>query len=54
MRIHKGDTVCHFKRETLTEKQISENINLYMYRVLDFAKKQENSWLFMRLCMTEN
>ena len=47
MRIHKGDTVCHFKRETLTEKQISENINLYMYRVLDFAKHTETGELLV-------
>lgn len=47
MRIHKGDTVCHFKRETLTEKQISENKNLYMYRVLDFAKHTETGELLV-------
>lgn len=47
MRIHKGDTVCHFKRETLAVKQIEENDYLYMYKVLDFAKHTETGELLV-------
>ena len=42
MRIHKGDTVCHFKRETLAVKQIEENDYLYMYKILLNIPKQES------------
>lgn len=47
MRIHKGDIVCHFKRETLEVKQIEENDYLYMYKVLDFAKHTETGELLV-------
>lgn len=47
MRIHKGDIVCHFKRSTLTVKQIEENDCLYMYKVLDFAKHTESGELLV-------
>ena len=47
MRIHKGDTECHFKRETLAVKQIEENDYLYMYKVLDFAKHTETGELLV-------
>lgn len=47
MRIHKGDIVCHFKRETLTVRQIEKNDYLYMYKVLDFAKHTETGELLV-------
>lgn len=47
MRIHKGDTVRHFKRETLTLEQLEDNINLYLYRVLDFARHTETGELLV-------
>lgn len=42
MRIHKGDTVCHFKRETLTEKQISENKKSLYVQSFRFCKTYRN------------
>lgn len=47
MRIHKGDIVRHFKRETLTLEQLEDNINLYLYRVLDFARHTETGELLV-------
>ena len=37
MRIHIGDVVRHFKRETVTAEQLEFDKNLYLYRVLNFA-----------------
>lgn len=47
MRIHKGDIVSHFKRETLTIRQIEDNDNLYMYEVMDFARHTETGELLV-------
>ena len=47
MRIHKGDVVKHFKRETLTEEQVKNNSELYLYKVLDFARHTETGELLV-------
>ena len=47
MRIHKGDIVNHFKRETLTVRQIEDNNYLYMYKVIDFARHTETKELLV-------
>ena len=47
MRIHKGDIVRHFKREMLPVRKIEENKNLYLYKVLDFARHTETGELLV-------
>ncbi len=47
MRIHKGDVVKHFKRETLTEEQVKNNSESYLYKVLDFARHTETGELLV-------
>lgn len=47
LRIHMGDVVKHFKRETLTEEQLEADENLYLYRVLNFAKHTETGEMFV-------
>lgn len=47
LRIHMGDIVKHFKRETLTEEQLEVDENLYLYRVLNFAKHTETGEMFV-------
>lgn len=47
LRIHMGDVVKHFKRETLTEEQLEADENLYLYRVLNFAKHTETGERFV-------
>ena len=42
-----GDVVKHFKRETLTEEQLEADENLYLYRVLNFAKHTETGEMFV-------
>lgn len=40
-RICKGDIVQHFKRETLTKKELFENPNMFLYEVKGFATNTE-------------
>ena len=47
MRIHIGDVVRHFKRETVTAEQLEFDKNLYLYRVLNFAKHTETGEIFV-------
>jgi Uncharacterized protein conserved in bacteria len=47
MRIHIGDVVRHFKRETVTAEQLEFDENLYLYRVLNFAKHTETGETFV-------
>lgn len=47
MRIHIGDVVRHFKRETVTAEQLEFDENLYLYRVLNFAKHTETGEMFV-------
>lgn len=47
MRIHIGDVVRHFKRETVTAEQLEFDENLYLYRVLNFAKHTETDETFV-------
>lgn len=47
MRLHKGDMVKHFKRETLTGEQLYDNFYYYVYRIIDFAKHTETGELLV-------
>lgn len=47
MRIHIGDIVKHFKREIITAEQLEFDENLYLYRVLNFAKHTETGETFV-------
>ena len=47
MRIHIGDVVRHFKRETVVAEQLEVDENLYLYRVLNFAKHTETGETFV-------
>ena len=38
----KGDIVRHFKREKMTEEQIKENPNVYLYEIIGTARHTEN------------
>jgi len=38
-RLKPGDTVQHFKRETLSEEE--RNANVYLYKILDVAEHTE-------------
>lgn len=46
-RIYEGAIVEHFKRETLDEKCIRKNNNLYRYEVLHFARHTETGEMFV-------
>ena len=37
-----GDIVRHFKREKMTEEQIKENPNVYLYEIIGTARHTEN------------
>lgn len=38
---NKGDILKHFKRETVTEEQLKEEPNLYLYEVIGTARHTE-------------
>ena len=38
----KGDIVQHFKREKMTEEQLKEEPNLYLYEIIGTARHTEN------------
>ena len=38
----KGDIVRHFKREKMTEEQIKESPNVYLYEIIGTARHTEN------------
>lgn len=39
---NKGDIVKHFKREKMTEEQLKEEPNLYLYEIIGIARYTEN------------
>lgn len=39
---NKGDIVKHFKREKMTEEQLKEEPNLYLYEIIGIARHAEN------------
>ncbi len=39
---YKGDIVQHFKRETITEEQLKEKPNLYLYEIIGTARNTES------------
>ena len=41
-RFNKGDIVQHFKREKMTEEQLKEEPNLYLYEIIGTARHTEN------------
>lgn len=41
-KFNKGDIVQHFKREKMTEKQLKEEPNLYLYEIIGTARHTEN------------
>ena len=38
----RGDIVQHFKREKMTEEQLKEEPNLYLYEIIGTARNTEN------------
>lgn len=44
---NKGDIVQHFKRETMSEEQIKENPNVYLYEIIGTSKHTENGEILM-------
>ncbi len=43
----KGDIVKHFKREKMTEDQLKEEPNLYLYEIVGTARHTENKEALM-------
>ena len=41
-KFNKGDIVQHFKREKMTEEQLKEEPNLYLYEIIGTARHTEN------------
>ena len=41
-KFNKGDIVKHFKREKMTEEQLKEEPNLYLYEIIGTARHTEN------------
>ena len=39
---NKGDVVKHFKRAKMTEEQLKEEPNLYLYEIIGIARHTEN------------
>ena len=42
MRFKKGDIVQHFKREKMTEEQLKEEPNLYLYEIIGTSRHTED------------
>lgn len=42
-KFNKGDIVQHFKREKMTEEQLKEEPNLYLYEIIGIAKHTKNN-----------
>ena len=42
MKLKKGDIVQHFKREKLTEEQLKEEPNTYLYEIIGTSRHTEN------------
>ena len=40
-KFNKGDIVQHFKREKMTEEQLKEEPNLYLYEIIGTARPLE-------------
>ena len=40
-KFSKGDIVQHFKREKMTEEQLKEEPNLYLYKIIGTARHTE-------------
>ncbi len=38
----KGDIVKHFKRETISEDELKDNPNIYLYEIIGTSKHTEN------------
>ncbi|MBE6157881.1 MAG: DUF1653 domain-containing protein [Firmicutes bacterium] len=38
----KGDIVKHFKRETMSDEQLSKDSNLYLYEIIGISRHTEN------------
>ncbi len=41
-KFNKGDIVQHFKREKMTEEQLKEEPNVYLYEIIGTARHTEN------------
>ena len=41
-KFNKGDIVKHFKREKMTDEQLKEEPNLYLYEIIGTARHTEN------------
>ena len=41
-KFNKGDIVQHFKREKMTEEQLKEEPNIYLYEIIGIARHTEN------------
>lgn len=41
-KFNKGDIVQHFKREKMTDEQLKNNPNLYLYEIIGTSRHTEN------------
>ena len=46
-KFNKGDIVQHFKREKMSNEQLKEEPNLYLYEIIGTARHTENKEEFM-------
>ena len=42
-KFNKGDIVQHFKREKMTEKQLKEEPNVYLYEIIGTSRHTEDN-----------